>query len=363
MTESPLSWPFKLLNLELKNRVVMAPMTRSFSPGGVPGENVAAYYRRRAEGGVGLLITEGTYTGHEAAGDNTHVPRLAGDDALAGWKRVVNGVHEAGSRIAAQLWHIGLRPPSRSNRNEKVTLVGPSGIGGDGSVMGDPMSEAAIASVIQHYGEAAANAKTVGFDAVELHAGHGYLIDQFFWAHTNRRTDRYGGDHVGRTRFATEVIAEVRRAVGPNFPISFRYSQWKIPDYGAKLAHTPQELDMFLEPLADAGVDIFHCSTRRYWQPEFPESDLNLAGWTKKLTGKAAITVGSVGLSNEFTDREGVSEHSSIDRLEEMLRRGDFDLVAVGRALLADPNWLRKILEKDHANLVPFHVDLQKTLF
>jgi 2,4-dienoyl-CoA reductase-like NADH-dependent reductase (Old Yellow Enzyme family) len=90
---------------------------------------------------------------------------------------------------------------------------------------------------------------------------------------------------------------------------------------------------------------------------------MNLAGWTKKLTGKPTITVGSVGLSNEFTDREGVSQHTSIARLEEMLSRGDFDLVAVGRALLADHNWLQKVLGNDTGSFVPFHVDLQKTLY
>jgi 2,4-dienoyl-CoA reductase-like NADH-dependent reductase (Old Yellow Enzyme family) len=363
LTKSALAQPFSLGQLNLPNRIVMAPMTRSFSPGGVPGDDVAAYYRRRAEGGVGLLLTEGTYTGHPASGDNTHVPHMAGEAALAGWKKVVDGVHEVGGRMASQLWHIGLRPPARSNRNPDVVLIGPSGIGGDGAVAGEPMSEADIASVIEHYGTAAANAKSVGFDAVELHAGHGYLIDQFFWDRTNKRTDIYGGDAVARMRFGAECVAAVRRAVGPDFPISFRYSQWKIPDYTARLAPTPQELEKLLAPLVDAGVDIFHCSTRRYWEPEFEGSDMNLAGWTKRLTGKPTITVGSVGLSLEFTDREGIAQATSIERLEEMLGRGDFDLVAVGRALLADPNWLKKVLGQDDGTFVPFHVDLQKTLY
>lgn len=363
MTHNTLTQPFEIKSLSMANRIVMAPMTRSFCPGGVPGEDVAAYYKRRAEGGVGLIITEGTYTGHEASGDSTHVPRLHGDAAVAGWKRVVDGVHEAGGKIASQLWNIGLRNPARLNCDPNVKLIGPSGIAGDGTVLSEPMSDATIASVIEHYGLAAANAKAAGFDAVELHAGHGYLIDQFFWDVTNQRDDKYGGDYLARTRFACEVIAAVRRGAGPDMPISFRYSQWKIGNYGAKLAPTPQELEKFLEPLILAGTDIFHCSTRRYWEPEFEGSDMNLAGWTKKVSGKPTITVGSVGLSTEFTDRDSVSSHSSIDRLEEMLDRGDFDLVAVGRALLADPNWFQKILADDVANLVPFHVDLQQKLY
>lgn len=363
MTTTRLTEPFELGSLSLSNRVVMAPMTRSFSPTGVPGEDVAAYYRRRAEGGVGLIITEGTYTGHKASGDSTHVPHLAGDKALAGWKRVTDSVHEAGGKIASQLWHIGLRMPARLNRNPDVKLMGPSGLGGDGTMISEPMSDSDIADVIAYYGRAAGNAKAVGFDAVELHAGHGYLIDQFFWDVTNRREDGYGGDYLARTRFAAEVVAAVRGAVGPDFPISFRFSQWKIGNYAAKLAPTPAELGKLLEPLILAGVDIFHCSTRRYWEPEFEGSDLNLAGWTKKVTGKPTITVGSVGLSSEFTDRDSVANHTGIEKLEEMLARGDFDLVAVGRALLADPLWLKKTLAGDKENLVPFHVDLQQTLY
>lgn len=363
MITSPLTQPFSMNGLSLDNRVVMAPMTRSFCPGGVPGDDVAAYYRRRAQGDVGLIITEGTYTAHEAAGDSTHVPRIYGDAAIAGWKKVVDGVHEEGGKIACQLWHIGLRNPARLNLNPDVVLVGPSGIANDGSTISEPMSEETAASIIEHYGIAARNAKSAGFDAVELHAGHGYLIDQFFWEVTNQRTDQYGGDYLERTRFACDAIKAVKAAVGPDFPLSFRFSQWKIGAYGAKLAQTPQELERFLEKLVLAGVDIFHCSTRRYWEPEFEGSDMNLAGWTKKLTGKPTITVGSVGLSTEFTDRDGVSKHTSIDRLEEMLARGDFDMVAVGRALLADPNWFKKIIANDTENLVPFHVDLQQKLY
>src|SRR5438067_7004634 len=103
----PLFRPFVLHDLTLDNRIVMAPMTRSSSPGGVPTEAVAAYYRRRAEGGVGLIVTEGTWVPHPSAGFNDRVPRISGDDALAGWRRVVEEVHAAGGRIFPQLWHVG----------------------------------------------------------------------------------------------------------------------------------------------------------------------------------------------------------------------------------------------------------------
>lgn len=136
--------------------------------------------------------------------------------------------------------------------------------------------------MIAAFAQAADDAKRIGFDGIELHGAHGYLIDQFFWGKTNRRTDRYGGDLVDRTRFAVEIVKACRRAVGPDYPIALRFSQWKSSDYTAKLAETPDELARFLAPLANAGVDIFHCSTRRCWESEFIGSDLNLAGWTKK---------------------------------------------------------------------------------
>ena len=129
---------------------------------------------------------------------------------------------------------------------------------------------------------------------------------------------------------------------GPSYPVALRISQWKIGDYDAKLAKTPGELEQFLRPLVDAGVDIFHCSQRRFWDAEFEGSNLNLAGWTKKLTGKPTITVGSVTLGADFTTSFGSPESAAvtgIDELLDRLERGEFDLVAVGRALIANPEW------------------------
>jgi len=157
---------------------------------------------------------------------------------------------------------------------------------------------------------------------------------------------------VARTRFAVEIIETIRQRVGPDYPIILRYSQWKLQDYNAKLADTPQALEAFLAPLVEAGVDIFHCSTRRFWEPEFTGSPLNLAGWTKQITGKPTITVGSVGLNAGFID-EGrrdmsdvsVADAAMLDQLCERMASQEFDLVAVGRALLQDPEWVIKVRE------------------
>lgn len=338
--------PFRIKHLTLPNRFVMAPMTRSHSPGGVPGEDVAAYYRRRAENGVGLILTEGTAPPTPEALNDPNVPNFYGEAALAGWKRVADQVHAAGGLIMPQLWHVGMRRKPGDLPHPDARPLGPSGLGEPGKPVNEPMSDAEIARVIEAYGKAAGNAKRLGFDGLEIHGAHGYLIDQFFYAGTNVRTDRYGGGIAERTRFGCEVIEACRKAVGGDFPILLRFSQWKGFDFSARLAATPQELAAFLEPLAEAGVDVFHCSTRRFWEPEFEGSTLNLAGWTKKLTGKPVITVGSVGLDTDFTTTFRERKNAgvvNIDRLVEMIAAGEADLVAVGRALLQDPEWVAKI--------------------
>jgi 2,4-dienoyl-CoA reductase-like NADH-dependent reductase (Old Yellow Enzyme family) len=219
------------------------------------------------------------------------------------------------------------------------------------------MTQSDIDAAIQAYAQAARSAQEVGFDGVELHGAHGYLIDQFFWEKTNQRTDRYGGDLAARTRFATEAIREVRQLVGSGFPVALRVSQWKIGDYEAKLAKTPAELEQFLRPLADAGVDIFDCSQRRFWDAEFEGSSLNLAGWTKKLTGKPTITVGSVTLGADFAASFRTPDSvaiTGIDELLDRLERREFDLVAVGRALIANPEWPAKVKAGALEDLRPF---------
>ncbi|MCE9521609.1 MAG: NADH:flavin oxidoreductase [Alphaproteobacteria bacterium] len=332
--------PFKLKNLTLPNRIVMAPMTRSKSPNQIPGEDVAAYYGRRAEGGTGLIITEGVAPDHPVALNDHNVPNFHGQ-ALDGWAKVLKAVKAHGGFIMPQLWHTGLMRKPGSGPNPQLTGVGPSGLAKPGKKVTEPMTTADIDAVIAGYATSARHAEELGFDGVEIHGAHGYLIDQFFWAGTNERPDAYGGDMIKRTKFAVEIIKAIRAAVSKDFPILLRWSQWKQQDYDIKLAPTPQALEKFLEPLAAAGVDCFHCSTRRFWDAEFEDSDLNLAGWTKKLTALPTITVGSVGLNQEFiaTYSGQSASPASLDRLIEMFARGDFDLVAVGRALIVNPAW------------------------
>jgi len=363
MSTNPLFTPFTHKSLSLQNRVVMAPMTRYRSPDGKPTEDVATYYRRRAEGGTGFIITEGTTIDRAGASDNPNIPNFHDKNSLEGWRRVVEGVHAAGARMAPQLWHQGMtRKPGTGPRPEAKS-DGPSGLSASGKQVGDPMTDADIADTIEAFASSAAAAKEIGFDAVEIHGAHGYLVDQFVWERSNQRTDAYGGSLANRTRFATEIIKAVRKRVGPDFVIIHRFSQWKQQDYGARIAQNPDELNVFLRPLLDAGADIFHCSTRRFWEPEFEGSPLNLAGWTKKLAGKPTITVGSIGLKGDFISAfkgEG-AEVGDINELEERLGRGEFDLVAVGRALITDPAWTNKVRAGRFSELAPFDPAALKT--
>ncbi|TSB46069.1 NADH:flavin oxidoreductase [Bacillus sp. P16(2019)] len=359
----------KLGNLIIPSRIALAPMTRAFSPSGVPDKNVAAYYRRRAENGVGLIITEGTAINHPSAVSHPDIPRFYGEDALSGWKQVVEQVHEAGGMIIPQIWHVGGARKIGDAPNEKSLPVSPSGLDLSGTKVTEPLTEEEIKQLIAAYAQAAADAKRVGFDGIELHGAHGYLIDQFLWEKTNKRTDQYGGDLVGRTTFAQEVVKACREAVGPEFLIVFRYSQWKLGDYGAKLAYNSEELTQLLLPISEAGVDVFHASTRRFWEPEFAEESdsLNLAGWTKKITGKPTITVGSLGLDHAFRDENGAANETSvaenIEKLVTKLQQDEFDLVAVGRALLADPEWATKLKNGELEHATPYSPESTKTLY
>lgn len=356
--------PTRLGNLDLPNRLVMAPMTRCFSPGGVPGPEVAAYYRRRAEGGTGLIITEGTAINDPASVGHDAVPSFYGDRALAGWRKVCDEVHAGGGRIFPQLWHVGSARRAELTSKPGIPAVSPSGLFAPGQPNGEVLGSRQIQRIVAAYGEAAADAQRLGFDGIELHFAHGYLADQFFWPPTNLRTDEYG---KRRTLFAEQVIAECRSRTGPGFPIAMRFSQWKQQEYDARMFAAPEDLERFLRVMVDAGVDIFHCSTRRFWEREFEGSALNLAGWTKLLSGKPVITVGSVGLDEEFLvtrtgGKQAGSDERRLDLLEQMLAKGEVDLVAVGRALITNAAWGNLMRDGRSAELVPYTKDAEKVL-
>jgi 2,4-dienoyl-CoA reductase-like NADH-dependent reductase (Old Yellow Enzyme family) len=366
---SPLFEPLTLRGLTIPNRVVMAPMTRSFSPGGVPGENVAAYYARRGAADVGLIVTEGTTIDRGGASSDANVPNFHADDALKGWANVLDAVHRTPARIAPQLWNVGMMRKPGMGPNPDAVSDSPSGRTHRGKQVQPEPTESDVADMVMAYAKGAADAKRLGFDAIELHGAHGYLIDEFFWDVMNTREDKYGGDLVDRAQFAGDIIRECRKAVGDDMPIILRFSQWKQQEYTARLATSPQELEPFLQVFADAGVDVLHASQRRWWEAEFPEIDgesgLNLAGWCKKLTGLPSITVGSVGLASDFMGAfagQGSKTRPIADVIER-LDKGEFDMVAVGRALLQDPFWAQKIKQERLDELTDYDAKALATLY
>jgi len=320
--------PVTVAGLRLRNRIAMAPMTRERSEGGVPGEDVAAYYRRRAEGGVGLIITEGSPPNAQGA-------------------------------FGSKIWHVGAFDPKIIGMDDtlaKTERLSPSGLAGPDHPLGRPMKQIDIDDTIAAFATAAAAARRIGFDGIELHGAHGYLLDQFLWAGTNRREDRY--DLSNRTCFISELVGACRKAVGPDFPIVFRLSQWKQLDHAALIAEDPDELGMLVGELADAGVDILHCSTRRFWEPAFDGDPTTLAGWVRKLSGLPTIMVGSVTLGTDFKSDGGKIfaevQRDDVALLEALLARKEFDLVAIGRALIANPNWPHLLRDGRLAEMRPF---------
>ncbi len=325
---------FEVGPLKLRSRLVMAPMSRAFSLGGVPTPAVAEYYARRARHEVGLILSEGTYIDHPAASSYPNCPDFFGEPALAGWKTVVAAVHAEGSAMFPQLWHVGSH---RRAGFAPASYVNPL------SGASEPtraMTERDIADVIAAFVRAAATAQRLGFDGVEIQGAHGYMIDEFLWSKANTRTDRWGGSIAARTRFAAEIIRAMRRTVGPEFPIALRLSQYKLQDHEALIVRNANEVQQLVAPLVDAGLSLLDIATRSVSQPAFANSPLTLAGWFRKLSGLPVIANGAVGLDRPGQRDAGLAP---LDAVHDLLARDEVDLIAVGRGLLADPEWGGKV--------------------
>jgi 2,4-dienoyl-CoA reductase-like NADH-dependent reductase (Old Yellow Enzyme family) len=258
------------------------------------------------------------------------------------WRGVVKAVHNAGGAIVPQLWHCG----ASVKKGSPDDYESPSGLQGPGVAHSRVMTEADIEDTIGAYAEAARLVKDLGFDGVEVHAGHGYLPDLFFWAETNKRTDRWGGATLPeRARFPLAVMRAVRAAVGPDFLVSMRISQWKSIDSTVRLVGSEDELVAWLAPFRDAGVDLFNTSQFRYDEPAWDGANESMAAMTRRLLGVPTVVVGSVGLRNTIRATAGgePAQPQPVDDVARRLEAGEFDLVAVGRGLLADPDWAERV--------------------
>lgn len=328
----------EVAGLRLKNRLALAPMTRSRASGGVPTEEIAEYYRKRSAGGIALIITEGVLVNHpEARADYGEVPYLRAD-TVEGWRRVVDAIHGEGSVVFPQIWHCG-------------PLVRP-GVAGR-SVMDESGVEVVRLATTQDkadlfaaYSHAAEMAPLCGFDGVELHGAHGYLLDSFMRA--------------GDMGFATELIRETRLKIGPDMPLCLRFSNWRVDDMSDTYFDSPAELGRLLEQVIEAGVDILHPSTRRFWEHPFADEPLTLAGWTRKLSGLPTIIVGNIGLK---TGELAGSGPESLASLEALLNQDEFDLAAVGRPLITEPEWGHKVEQRQFDRIADFYEAATKEVF
>ena len=316
--------PLQLGGVELRNRIVMAPMTRSFcGPQGLPDAAVARYYAARAAAGTGLLITEGTVVDMGAARGYRGVPGLCDDAQEAAWRVVTDAVHAAGGRIMVQLWHCGRLAHPRATGDAQP--LAPSALTASGPYIdaADPgtfdghlayvepraMSRADIDAVVASFAQAATRARRAGFDGVLLHGASGYLIHEFFSPDSNHRQDDYNGDPAARARFACEVVGAVRGELGDEVPLLMGLSQFAVNDFAAVTWRTPQELAATVQRLKAAGVDGFHVAAHRIGTPAFTADvdpqQRSLAWHVRQLGGLPVSAAGGVTYSTSIGESLG----------------------------------------------------------
>jgi 2,4-dienoyl-CoA reductase-like NADH-dependent reductase (Old Yellow Enzyme family) len=358
---SSLFEPLTIKNITLDNRFVLPGMQRGCGIGGAPSAHTAATYRRYVEGGCPLIFTESTAVAHPSASRQKFCMHI-NEETKEAWRHCANEVKAAGGHLFVQLWHEGGHREERApGQDWDGPTISPSGLVAPGRGHGKPATIEQLREVRDAFIASALIAKDVGASGVEVHGAHGYFLDQVLWSATNIRDDEYGGPELkNRMRLPLEIVSGIRAAVGPDYPISFRFSQFKEVDFEARICETPDDLRTFIEALRAAGVDIFSVSTRRFHEPAWPGSPLSLAGWVKSFTDAPVIAVGSVGIDREFMAtlfNEGEAKIDIVSGLTELVRRfegGEFDLIAIGRSQLGDPDWVSKVRDQRFSDIRHF---------
>lgn len=344
VTGNLLFTPFRVGRLELGNRIVMSPMLTCYATrSGEVTDRMGAYYAERARGGAGLVTVEyatvvprsNNYLHHLGAWDDRFVPGLS---------RLVRAIHDGGAPVALQLGHAGRRASARVSG---VQPVAPSALAGLGSDMPRELSAAEIEHLVEAFARAAARGVEAGADAVALHMGHGYLVHTFFSPFSNRRADGYGCDLEGRARFGREIARAVRAEVGPEFPVICRISAHEFVEGGLTLEDAVQ----IAQVLEAAGASLIDVSCG------IPESALHTPA--SPLGDGMEISPGALAPMAAVIRRGLRIPVSVVGRINEpevaerILREGAADLVTIGRAFLADPNFARKAQAGRVAEITP----------
>lgn len=332
--------PGRLGSLAVPNRIVMPPMVLNYADeDGRVTDRYIAHIERVARGGVGTIVLEASYVTPEGRGFR-HQLGVHDDGNVPGLRRVVDVAHRYGAVIGIQLYHAG--------RQTSSTVIGGQPVAPSSipcplmQEMPAELSGERIAELVRAFGEAARRAIAAGLDFVEIHAAHGYLVNQFLSPFSNRRTDRYGGSFDNRTRFLDGIIDAVRRATGNAVPVTVRISADEMVPGGI----TIDDSCALARHLETKGVDALHVSagnygsyTRGYMIPPMAREDAPLVDYARRIKAVVSIPVIAVGKLRDPAVAAGV------------LERGDADFVAIGRGLLADPDWPAKVRDGRRAEL------------
>lgn len=322
--------PLTIRRMTMKNRIMMTPMGTNY--GEQSGEMSFLhinYYEQRAKGGTGLIMVENASVGSPEGSNGTTQLRIDHDNYLPRLFKLTETIHKHGTCIGIQINHAGASAQSARTNMQPVSASDvPSKAGGE---IPRPLAKDEILRIVKKYGEAAKRAQVAGFDCVEIHAGHSYLLSQFLSPTTNKRTDEFGGSAENRARFAKLVVEEVRKQVGPFFPIFVRISADEKAEGGNTLEDTLDYLQYFQEE-----VDVFDVSCGLNSSLQY-QIDANYLpdGWrsymakaVKERYGKPCVTTGNIRDPKVAND---------------ILEKGDADIIGMGRGLIADPEWVNKV--------------------
>ena len=334
--------------LRLRNRVVVAPMSRVSTAGdGVATPAMARYYAEFATGGFGLIVSEGTYTDFAHSQAYSNQPGIGSDRQASAWARVTEAVRSAGGRIFLQLMHAGALVQGNSHRTKAIapsaveplgTMLG-AGYGGDGPfAIPVAMTGAHLGEAIEGFAAAARRAELAGFDGVEIHAANGYLIDQFLTKYTNLRDDEFGGSVENRARFLREVVGEIRRSVSAAFPIGIRISQVKVNDPDFRWSGIA-EARQILGQVASCHAAYVHVSSEdaAWGEVSFLAPDVSVTALARSVCGVPVIANG------------GLDEPRLASRL---LQEGHADLISIGHGAVANPDWPNRL--REGVDLAPY---------
>ena len=315
--------PITINGMHLRNRIMMPAMHHLYTENGHCTPRFTEYYRQRGEGGAGLIIVGSCRFDEYGAKDNSM--SLADESTVAGWQEFTNIMHTTGAKVAVQLYHAGRYMPRKDVPCGKEALAPSQTYCVYTKETAPEMTKEQIREVLEKYAEGAARAKRAGFDAVEISASSGYLLNQFLSPVTNLRTDEYGGSWENRTRFPLEVIRTVREAVGPDYPLILRLGGHDL----VKGSNTNEELSDFAVLAEDAGIDLFNV-TAGWHESRVPQitGDLPAGGFTYLAEGIRKKVHVPVSAANRVNDPMVA---------EKAIAMGHCDMVTMGRALLADP--------------------------